>query len=270
MIYNYIVFYKENHDTITITHDYYNKIIEIFYNKQKVKSYTLKKCKTKETFSFEFNDVKYRLFVNTHHFFFFKKVKFLLYENEELVIISKYKSNTLEVGTNYASYHLHVLYNDFTSSMKVTINDQLVYDSLDQVKAFEPSVRKIDYDNQTFRFIKKKVENELFSLVLKMNSRDELYCKEDLQFIQFFALLKRNSRKIGLLHYLKTNWLEILTIPLFLFVCFCIHLFVISKAQVVSFSKAIGTLLLFLGIAFALILIMYLIGFLLYKKRFKN
>ena len=129
-----------------------------------------------------------------------------MYEEDVLLQKSKYKSKTWDVATKKASYHIHVLYNDFTSSMKVTINDQLVYDSLDKVKAFEPSVRKMDYDNQVFRFIKKKVDNELFSLVLKMNSRDELYCKEDLLFIQFFALLKRNSRKVRLFHYLKANW----------------------------------------------------------------
>lgn len=269
MVYNYFVFYKENHDFITITHDFYNKNVDVYYNKQKIFSSPLKKCKTKETFDFTYQEKNYRLFVNTHHFFFFKKVKFQLYEENVLLQKSKYKSKTWDVATKKASYHIHVLYNDFTSSMKVTINDQLIYDSLDKVKAFEPSVRKMDYDNQVFRFIKKKVENELFSLVLKMNSRDELYCKEDLLFIQFFALLKRNSRKVRLFHYLKANWLEILCIPLFLFACFCLHLFVFSKAQMTT-TKTILTLLLFLGIAFALVILMYLIGFIFYKRRFKN
>ena len=80
-----------NHDFITITHDFYNKNVDVYYNKQKIFSSPLKKCKTKETFDFTYQEKNYRLFVNTHHFFFFKKVKFQLYEEDVLLQKSKYK-----------------------------------------------------------------------------------------------------------------------------------------------------------------------------------
>ena len=270
MVYNYLVFYKENRDYITITHDFYNKIVDVFYNKNKIFSTTLKSCKSKEKFKFNYADINYELWINTHHFLFFKKDKFQLFENNQPIVKTKFKSKTWDVATKKANYHIHVLYNDFTSSMKITINDQIVYDSLDKVKTFEPSIRKIDYDNQVFRFVKKKVENELFSIALKMNSRDEAYCKEDIHFINFFALLKRNSRNVSIWTYLKTKWLEFITIPLFLFSCFCFHLFVIANAKVVDVTKTILTLLLFLGISFIFVLILYIVSFIFYKKRFKN
>lgn len=270
MVYNYLVFYKENHDYITIEHDYFNQSIDVFYNKTKIFTTPLKKRKTKETFEFEYLNYHYQLIVNTKHFLFFKKDKFILSKNDIVFKKSKFKSKTWDVSTKKADYHIHVLYNDFTSSMKVSINDNIIYDSLDKVKAIEPSIRKVDYDNQVFRFIKKKVENELFSLTLKMNSRDAIYCKEDLLFIDFYAKLKRNSKKVKLHTYLLEKWLEILILPLFLLGLFCIHLYLIAKAQFVSTSKEITTLFTFLGIAFLLVISMYIISFIFYKKRFRN
>lgn len=270
MSYNYIVFYKDNKDFITIEHDFYNQMVDIFYNKTKIFSTKLKSPKTKETFTFKYQDKDYELYVNTKHFLFFKKDKFVLKENGVSFLKQKVKSKTWDVSTKKGNYHIHVMYNEFTSSMSVTINDQLLYDSLNKIKAFEPSIRKIDYDNQVFRFVKKKVENELFSLTLKMNNRDYMYCKEDLLFIAFCATLKRNSRNVSFLKFFKTKILECIIIPIFLQCLFCLHLYVFNTYNFATFSKELFTHLTFFGVSIVLVIIMYTISFIFYKRRFKN
>ncbi len=268
--YNYLVYYKENHDYITLMHDFYNASVTIYYNREKIFSTQLKKCKTHEFFTFQFALDQYELEVNTHHFLFFKKDRFILKENGVAFKKQKFKSKTWDVSTKKANYHIHVLYNDFTSSMKLTINNQILYDSLDKVKAIEPSTRKFDYDGQVFRLVKKKVENEIFSLALKMNSRDLQYCKEDLLFIHCMALFKRNSRWVKFSTYLKTKGWEWVILPTFLFLLFLLHVFLIQKFHFNSIMNEILTLGLFLLIIYLFLFLLYLASYLLFKKRFKN
>lgn len=268
--YNYLVYYKENHDYITIMHDFYNALVTVYYNREKIFQTNLKKIKTHEKFEFEFALDKYELDINTHHFLFFKKDKIVLKENGITFKKQKFKSKSWDVSTKKADYHIHILYNDFTSSMKLTINDDILYDSLDKVKAIEPSVRKFDYDGQVIKIVKQKVENELFSLGLKMNARDIQYCKEDLLFINCLALLKRNSRNVKFITYLKTKLLELIVIPIFLLALFALHVFLIQKFKFKNVGKVFLTFGIFIVVVYLMLIGFYIIGYKFYKKRFKN
>lgn len=267
MNYSHLDFFYDN-KTHSLFFDPYNKKIIFSIDEKLIYETTIKKLRGKETFIFNDNNDTYKLIIDTRYYFF-KKCKFLVYRNNNLISLNnKLISRHWLIKTKNRNYYVDTLYNHFTSSLRVIINNEVVFDTLNKLKTFEPKKREIKYDSQTFAFIKDNVENEYQTLTLKFNVRSNIFCLEDQSFMNHLTKFKKNQQHLSLKKYLKTKLLEIFTLPIFIDLLLALQIYVINSTKIESITNVIILFIVFY-LSFCLIIIgFYLVGFKMFKKRF--